>query len=176
MLDFDGVLPWEIMKKLGTPKEDEALRFANVRIQRYVKTIKDKIQDKRIEEIKENAKDPKCLQLLIFDEAHHGATKQSNEDKSETPYSKLTQHYNSKDYPNIIILLVTATPWNLLTVSSKLPKTEVMFNPRNGQLEKDKGTLSALDNDKKVPLHEIQYHHCIDRSFQDGKDLKLMVR
>ena len=175
MLDFDGVLPFEIVKKLGTPKENEALRFANVRVQRYVKTVRDKIQDERIEEIKENAKNPKCLQLLIFDEAHHGATKQSNEDKSETPYSKLTQHYNSQDYPNIIILLVTATPWNLLTVSSKLPKTEVMFNPRNGRLEKGQGTLSALDNDRKVPLHEIQYHHCIDRSFQDGEDLKLMA-
>ena len=164
------------VKKLGTPLESEAHEYGSVRVQRHVRMKKDKIQDKRIEEIKENSKNPKCLQLLIFDEAHYGATKQPNEDKCETPYSKITQHYNSRDYPNVIIVLVTATPWNLLTVSSKLPKTEVMFNPDNGRLEKCEGTLSVLDNDRKHLLHLIEWNQGIDRSFQDGKDLRLMVR
>ena len=99
-------------------------------------------------EIKKKADNPKCLQLLIFDEAHYGATQQTKTDKRQTPYSSILQHYNSQEYPNVIVLLVTATPWNLLTVSSKLSDSEVMYDPITRELKSCDDALSAIHTNR----------------------------
>ena len=139
MLEHEGVLPDHILIQVDTEKE----KFAKIRVQKYVHKPDKKV---RLEEIKTKAKNPKCLQLLIFDEAHYGATKQTKEGFRQTPYSSILQHYNSQDYPNVIVLLVTATPWNLLTVSSKLSDSEVMYE--NGELKPCCDALSAIHTNR----------------------------
>ena len=111
---------------------------------------------------------------MIFDEAHYSATSQKDEDKRETPYSSLLNFLNSDDYPNVIVLLVTATPWNLITISSKIEKTEVKHD-NDGRLISCQGTLSALETNRKVPLHEIPWNHGYEGDFRVGKKLKLMA-
>ena len=140
MLEHEGVLPGYILTQLDTEKE----RFAKIRVQKY---IHKEDKDVRLDEIKTKAKkNPKCLQLLIFDEAHYGATQQTKEGVRQTPYSSILQHYNSQVYPNVIVLLVTATPWNLLTVSSKLSDSEVMYE--NGELKPCDDSLSAIHTNR----------------------------
>ena len=148
-----------------------------MRVQRYVRT---KENDKRLQEIKNRAKEnPKCLQILIFDEAHHGATSQHQKDKRETPYSFLSSEFNSDDYPNVIVLLVSATPWNLMTVLTKLEKEVVICSPQGdngiGKLESKEGTLSSLKTKQEIQLHEIAWNHGQEGDLLNGKKVKIMV-
>ena len=141
MLEHEGVLPGYILTQSDTDKE----KFANIRVQKYVHKPE---KDVRLNEIKTKAKNPQCLQLLIFDEAHYGATQQTKEGFRQTPYSSILQHYNSQDYPNVIVLLVTATPWNLLTVCSKLSDSKVMYDPNTGELKSCDNALSAIHTNR----------------------------
>ena len=147
-------------------------KFARIRVQKY---IHKQDKDDRLEEIKKKAENPKCLQLLIFDEAHYGATQQTEEGKPQTPYSSILQHYNSQEYPNVIVLLVTATPWNLLTVSSKLSDSLVMYDPKTGALQACDDSLAAIHTNRKINLHKIPWNYGHEREIQEGKELKLMV-
>ena len=114
------------------------------------------------------------LQLIIFDEAHYSATSQPNEGKRDTPYENLLNFLNSEEYPNVVVLLVTATPWNLLTVSSKLERsTEVILNAKKEVLPLDNSI--SKDSYKRIPLHEITWNHGYEGTFIAGKKTKLMV-
>ena len=151
---------------------ESAEKFARIRVQ---KIVHKQDKDDRLEEIKKKAENPKCLQLLIFDEAHYGATQQTKEGKQETPYSSILKHYNSQEYPNVIILLVTATPWNLLTVSSKLSDSMVMYDPTTGDLQSCDDSLAAIHTNRKTHSHQIPWNYGHEREIQEGKEIKLMV-
>ena len=152
--------------------EKELLKHAKVRVQKYVHSGKTK---KRLAEIKQNAqRDPKLLQVIVCDEAHYSATSQPDEDKRETPYSLLVNWANSEDYPNVIVILVTATPWNLVTTGTKLPQTQVEYD-ENGRLKSSDKTLAAIKNHRKTKLHEITSSHQYEGDLSVGKKTKLMV-
>ena len=153
--------------------EKEILKQASIRVQRYWHT---KFTKKRLDEIQKRAKDkPHLLQLIIFDEAHYSATSQTDETKGETPYSMLVNYINSEDYPNIIVLFVSATPWTLMTTGSKLRKTEVLLT-ENGNLQPLERGLTAKKANRKVLLHEITWNHGYEGDFRKGKKMKLQVK
>lgn len=106
----------------------------------------------------------------MFDEAHHGAT--AKEDR-ETPYSKLLSPWNSEDYPNVFILMVSATPWNLLSVSSKLPKRNVTMNPKNDYEISE--SESNFKNRREFNLHQIHWSDSHESNLKIGKKVRIMV-
>ena len=171
MVNTEGVLPRKYCKRTSQKDKDEAFEYAEVRVQKYCHSDP---TDKRLKKIKANAEDPKFLQILIFDEAHYSATSQKDATKKETPYSKLLNYINSEEYPNIIVLLITATPWNLLTVSSKVERTEVRIGD-NGEPESCEGDLPYLEAHRKTPLHEIAWNQGYEGEYLMGKKIKLEV-
>ena len=170
-LNVEGVLPPKYYSRFSQRDEDNAFEYAEYRVQKYCHSD---LTDKRMEMIKANSEDRKFLQILIYDEAHYSATSQTDATKRETPYSKLLNYINSEDYPNIIVLLITATPWNLLTVSSKVERTEVRIGD-NGEPESCEGDLPYLEAHRKTPLHEIAWNQGYEGEYLMGKKIKLEV-
>ena len=77
-----------------------------MRVQKYVES---KDVDNRLQEIKSQVKlNPRTLFVIICDEAHSGATK-STAKSDLSPYSKVVNHWNSTDHPNVIVILVSGT-------------------------------------------------------------------
>ena len=171
MINTEGVLPQTFESRDTKEEEDAALDFASRRVQRY---WHNESIDERLLQIKDNAKDLTFLQILIFDEAHYSATSTTDKNKRETPYSKLLNYLNSEDYPNVIVLLVTATPWNLITVSSKIRATEIKI-VENGEFQSTKGDLASKEDHRRTPLHQIRWIHGFESDYRQGKKMKLMV-
>ena len=119
------------------------------------------------EEVEKNRS---TLYVIIFDEAHHGAT--TNEDRS-TPYSKLASTWNSEDFPNVFVLLVSATPWNLLSVKSKIPEKLVYMDPKNDYEISE--AVPNLKDRKQFNLHTIQWSDSYESDLKIGKTCRLMV-
>ena len=104
-----NVLPKHIQDLIGTNREDEAIHYASIRVSKYVKS---KEVMARRDEIIENAKnDPELLTIVIFDEAHYSATSETAKGE-DSAYSYLLNHFNSEDFPNIVVLMISATPFN----------------------------------------------------------------
>ena len=146
---------------------DKARQYVKDRTKKYVWG---KAGDARLNQLKtEVEKNPSTFYVIIFDEAHHGAT--TNEDNS-TPYSKLA-FWNSQDFPNVFVLLVSATPWNLLSVKSKVPNREVSMEPRKDYQIIETGP--DRKNRRKFDLHKIQWSDSYESDLRIGKACRIMV-
>lgn len=111
--------------------------------------------DKRLKEIKDSVSaKPDHLHVIICDEAHYGLN--DDADEKETAYSKLLADWNSDQYKNVVVVMVSATPWNLLTVRSKLEN-------------------NAHPDDKSLRLHVCGWTESLEGDFKQGKEMKLLV-
>ncbi|XP_068229793.1 uncharacterized protein [Palaemon carinicauda] len=112
---------------------------------------------------------PTTLFLIVADEAHWGAT---TDDK---PHSMLINKWNSQDHPNVILLLVTATPYNLLTQNSRLP-TDTFFKK-----DKDGFRFETVNVEKKTitqgfkMLHRVKWTESFRIKVEEGIIVKLKV-
>ena len=105
-------------------------KYVKERSQKYCNSVK---ITERLEELKANASEsPHILHVIVFDEAHYSATSKTVKEERKTPYSKLAESWNSKDFPNVVVLLVSATPWNLQTINTRINRlTEIKIDPNN---------------------------------------------
>ena len=121
----------------------------------------------------EDQQNDRHLTVVICDEAHFGATGKTDDQDRETPYSLLLNHYNSEDFPRVIVIMVTATPWSLLTTYSRIELTKV-FRNHDGNLEKiPKNTLSVLENG--ISLNRITWNETLQATLFHGKSYRLMI-
>ncbi|XP_068230443.1 uncharacterized protein [Palaemon carinicauda] len=100
---------------------------------------------------------PKTLFLIIADEAHWGAT------TADKPHSLLINEWSRKDehgksvYSNVILLLVTATPYNLLTENSRL-RTDIFYkNENDGFMIKTGTEKIKMRKDGFKMLHRVMW-------------------
>ena len=68
---------------------------------------------------------------------------------------------------------VTATGWNLQTVQTRFEQTEVGW--KNGELEILDDQVSGRAFRKKFHLYEIKWANTLDKTFQEGIEVILMV-
>ena len=121
------------------------------------------------------------LYVIVFDEAHYSATSKTSDSRGseqrKTPYAKLAEHWNSTEYPNVIVLLVSATPWNLQTINTKIDRTsEININP-NRKYEITAVDPQSSDRYKrsKSLLHEVHWNHHLEGEILRGKQCRLLV-
>ena len=136
VMSTPNVLPKRIQDSIGTANEDIVAReFTSRRVAKYDKS--EKVMDRREEIIANSKSDPTKLTIIIFDEAHYSATSETAKGE-ESAYSKLLNHLNSDDYPNIVVLMISATPFNLLTLSSRFENTMVQIDPISNEVRSEK--------------------------------------
>ena len=132
------MLEQQTIKRLCEPKAEclPAEMFAESRasvVRKGKKLVKkyilSKDVDARHEELKEMAeKHPETLFLIVADEAHWGVTgaddrkdeDSANKSDSRHANEKLVNSWDHGKHPNVIVLLVSATPFNLLTDCTRL--------------------------------------------------------
>lgn len=114
------------------------------------------------------------LHINVFDEAHFGNSTDKN-----TAYQLYANSWNSDDHPRVVNLLVTATPWNLLTTSTKLEKTRVTKELDEQGNEKicrvDDDQVTRRKGVNSYSLHEINWQLSYGDAFSKGKLVRLKV-
>ena len=133
--------------------------------------------------MREVRNNPRTFYLIIADEAHWGPTSKAT-DKDTKPketkenvetaekkkaYDSLVNSWNDEEFPNVFVLQVTATPYNLLTVNSRLDlNTMCVWEDIEG-----KRVLRIVNPDDKcagnrVLLHHMKWNECYDLLIQQG--------
>lgn len=182
-------MPENISNKINTPEECECYFIYGFQIKVFVNQkiiFTDKVRAyarertrkfcttkkivPEIEAYKNHVKsNPDTFFMIILDEAHYGAT--TNEENT-TPYSRLALPWNSEEFPNVFVLLVSATPWNLLSVTSKIHFQEVCMDLKNSEIYVPE---ASIKNRKKFKLHHIQWSDSHESDLKIGKPCRIMV-
>ena len=113
-------LPPHVMKK----SKGEQLKFAEDHVHLY----DEKSYQGPFRQLEQRVREePHTLFLIICDEAHWGVANDSSDSddliEQKNANYKIVNTWNSQTHPNAFILLVTATPYNLLSRNRLIPWT-----------------------------------------------------
>ena len=167
-------------------EELEARHEGNVKKKMFM-YVRSAETDGHFEQLKRDIQDkPRTLFIIIADECHWGITK----DKDQTPsaHNLFINEWGKENSPrNVVVLQISATPFNLLTQNSRLPEVKcVLLSKETSTTDKncEAGDLvvleseSDLDEDvretsKEVELHVVHWSEVELKSREDGVRMKL---
>ena len=167
-------------------EELEARHEGNVK-KRMFMYVRSAVTEKHFEQLKRDIPEkPTTLFIIIADECHWGITK----DKDQTPSAHnlfINEWGKEKSPRNVVVLQISATPFNLLTQNSRLPEVKCMLLSKEiSTIHKnyEAGDLlvleseSDLDEDvretsKEVELHVVHWSEVELKSLEDGVRMKL---
>ena len=159
----------------GKAKKRMFMYVHSAETEKHFKQLKRDIQEK-----------PKTLFIIIADECHWGITK----DKDQTPSAHnlfINEWGREKSLRNVIVLQISATPFNLLTQNSRLPEVKCILLSKEMCITHknyEAGDLlvleseSELDEDvrktsKEVELHVVHWSEVELKSLEGGVRMKL---
>ena len=183
MLEKQGIvrLSEPDAKCFGSKQYENLSDLYNVAESKVWKYGKSEDLEKNLTDLKKDVgENPDKLFLIVADEADWGTTGE------ESANNKLVNCWNNKK--NVIILLVTATPWNLLTTNTRLPdlivarrKIEdnqlVVLSEKDGQhfcFDKNNVDVTHLVGQKRK-LHVIMWDENYENRLTKGLFVKLRV-
>ena len=167
-------------------EELEARHEGNVKKKMFM-YVRSAETDGHFEQLKRDIQDkPRTLFIIIADECHWGITK----DKDQTPsaHNLFINEWGKENSPrNVVVLQISATPFNLLTQNSRLPEVKcILLSKETSTTQKnyEGGDLlvleseSNLDEDvrgtsKEVELHVVHWSEVELKSLEDGVRMKL---
>ena len=128
---------------------------------------------------------PKTLFVIITDECHWGITK----DKARKSFAHklFINEWCKDDSPrNVVVVQISATPFNLLTSNSRLPEVRCVVlcdNPSTSESKYRTGDLLVLgthpflenvkQSSKQVELHVVHWSEVELKNFERGMRMKL---
>ena len=155
----------------------------STRVKKYV--LSDDVKKRHSALLQEAADHPDKLILIVADEAHWGSVTLKQRDGANPT---LINEWNTKSHPNVIVLQVTATPYNLMTDNSRIPVRELyakcVLQHENKILaplivENTKvyhnGTDVTNDIGPLKNLHCIKWSECFQASIQNKSKLILKL-
>ena len=167
-------------------EELEARHEGNVkkRLFMYVRSAE---TEKRFEQLKKDIQEkPTTLFIIIADECHWGITK--DKDQMPSAHNLFINEWGKEKSPrNVVVLQISATPFNLLTQNSRLPEVKcILLSKEISTIHKnyEAGDLLVLESEsdlgedvretsKEVELHVVHWSEVDLKSLEDGVRMKL---
>ena len=168
------------------PKEELKVRKELNAKKRMFMYLRSDENDRYFDQLKLAAQTkPKTLFVIIADECHWGITK----DKAEKPSAHnlfINEWCKDSSPRNVVVVQISATPFNLLTRNSRLPEVRCVILYDNTMTSESKyragdllvlGTEPRLENvkqtSKEVELHVVHWSEVELKSFERGMRMKL---
>ncbi|XP_015755035.1 PREDICTED: uncharacterized protein LOC107334600 [Acropora digitifera] len=167
-------------------EELEARHEGNVqkRMFMYVRSAE---TDGHFEQLKRDIQDkPRTLFIIIADECHWGITK--DKDQTLSAHNLFINEWGKENSPrNVVVLQISATPFNLLTQNSRLPEVKcILLSKEISTTDKnyEAGDLVVLESEsdlnddvretsKEVELLVVHWSEVELKSLEDGVWMKL---
>ena len=169
-----GVLSKEELESCNCERDGKKRMFM------YVRSAE---TDTHFEKLKEDVQEkPQTLFVIVADECHWGITK----DKASKPsaHNLFINEWSKGNPPkNVIVLQISATPFNLLTQNSRLPLVPCVILKDNVSPTNQAGDLVVLkqepdlervgETSKKLELHVVHWSEVELKNFERGMRMKL---
>ena len=146
--------------------------------------------DMHFEQLREDVQEkPRTLFIIIADECHWGITK--DKDQKSSAHNRFINEWCKEDSPrNVVVVQISATPFNLLTQNSRLPEVRcLILYERTSTLRGnhyEAGDLLVLEREseiekhdfakptsKEVELHVVHWSEVELKNFERGMRMKL---
>ena len=139
--------------------------------------------DTHFQQLKKDVQEnPKTLFVIIADECHWGITK--DKDQKPSAHNLFINEWCKDDSPkNVVVVQISATPFNLLTKNSRLPEERCLLlgdaatqnNNNAGDLVVSEHELheTVKNTTKEVELHVVQWSEVELKTFESGMKMKL---
>ena len=143
--------------------------------------------DMHFEHLKKEVQEkPKTLFIIIADECHWGITK--DKDQKRSAHNLFINNWCEKSPRNVVVVQISATPFNLLTQDSRLPVVRCLVlhdkvtttrkTYEAGDLlvkESDDPEIekSVKESSKEVELHVVEWSEVEVKNFERGMRMKL---
>ena len=114
------------------------------------------------------------LFFIITISAHHSSTTTEKEGK-QSIYEERVNGFNSDDHPNVILIFMSATAWNLMTESSRFCKKLYGYNQTSQKWEIVDEQTKARRLTNVCPLFDIPWSLATNQEYKKGREVRLMV-
>ena len=111
--------------------------------------------------------------MFLFS-AHHSSTS-TDEVGKESMYEEKVNYFNSDDHPNVILIFMSATPWNLMTESSRFSKIEIGYSPITKKYEFVEGQTKARQLTNVSKLFDVPWSLATGQEYSKGRKVRLLV-
>ena len=167
-------------------KEREARNECNSK-KRMFMYVRSAETDTHFEQLKQDVqRNPKTLFIIIADECHWGITK-DREQKPSAHNLFINEWCKDNSPGNVVVVQISATPFNLLTTNSRLPEVQclLLYDKISTMENKYKaGDLLVLEREpyldenvkqtsKQVELHVVHWSEVELKNFERGMRMKL---
>ena len=142
--------------------------------------------DKHFEQLKKEVQEkPKTLFIIIADECHWGITK--DKDQKSSAHNLFINKWCEESPRNVVVVQISATPFNLLTQDSRLPEVRCLV--LHDKVTTTRKTYEAGDllveetepeiekrvkeTAKEVELHVVDWSEVEVKNFERGMRMKL---
>ena len=96
-----------------------------------------------------------------------------NNQKNSPAYQWVSSHFNSVDYPNVVVVKISATPWNLVTLTSRFDLQTTVNMDSEGRIVADQAGIASRQSNTK--LHLIDWDEGMIAQIRLGYRVKLLV-
>ena len=87
----------------------------------------------------------------------------------------LSSPWNSDEYPNVFVFQISATPWNLQTVNTRIENIEVIQNFKTDEISQIDVASSDRYRREKFKLNEVKWINSHESDLRKGKMCRLVV-
>lgn len=122
---------------------------------------------------------PRTLFVIIADECHWGITR-DKEGKTAAHNMYINEWCKENSPSNVLVVQISATPFNLLTRDSRLPEVQCVISDENSTgctaddfLVLETGEEEMKQISKKVELHVVHWSEVELHNFEKGMRMKL---